>query len=475
MNISKVQNINNIDKIVPLKSIDSYLHSYIRQIPRDSADFKKTFLITREELAKKLEKFGIDLGLINKVVNDCDNNPSLLEKTFENINNAFTKDALKPSEWFEALRYTGASPAFTRENLEALRKIDFSGMKGTAGPVEKLLALNSVKSPDTVEFILTALKPMKKEISPLDLASFSPDMAKFLTETVKGKSLITTEQFIELAKAKGSIKYPYEFFVEAQGSIPYMLPDYNLINHSLFGSQKPAQKEAVEKLYKDTGITVRMDNNLDPENLEYLMEFINITRASGDVVPEKIYITNLLPPKTEGLYGRTNAFFSRPVVNADGTINEKRLSTMAHENGHFLDYKLNKNNGYAQSSKSSASTEMEADLSELFISSYSRKNREEYIAEIKKLAFEGKLLKYKNSQGQIIYRRYLPEKITPELAEEMEPHFAFLLRKYQKFNGPEIRNSVLPIPPKSQTLENAKNYIEVTQRDVNTAMPPDFY
>lgn len=218
-----------------------------------------------------------------------------------------------------------------------------------------------------------------------------------------------------------------------------------------------------------------MDNNLDPENIEYLREFINITRASGDELPRNIYITNLLPEKTNGVYAHSDAFFTKPVVDAGGKINENRLSTMAHENAHFLDYKINKNNGYAANSRSVAETEMESDLMELFVSGYARKNREEFIAEIKKLAFEGKILKYKNKYGQSVYRRYFAEEITDEIADDMKPHFAYLLRKYQKFNGPLIRDSILPVVPKNIASGAGKNYVEVTQRDINTAMPPDFY
>lgn len=144
-----------------------------------------------------------------------------------------------------------------------------------------------------------------------------------------------------------------------------MVYDYDIINRALFGAQTGAQKEAAARLFNETGIKVRMDNNLDPENIEYLREFINITRASGDELPRNIYITNLLPEKTNGVYAHSDAFFTKPVVDAGGKINENRLSTMAHENAHFLDYKINKNNGYAANSRSVAETEMESDLMEL--------------------------------------------------------------------------------------------------------------
>lgn len=260
-----------------------------------------------------------------------DTDPSLLEKTFENINNTFSRDGFVPSDWFDALVYTGDSKAFTRDNLEKLRKIDFSGLKRVAAPVEKLLALNSAKSPDSVEFVLKILNPVKKEISPLDLASLHPDAIKFLRATTEGTAPINLNQFIELAKAKRSLIYPYDFFVFSKGDIANMVYDYDIINRALFGAQTGAQKEAAARLFNETGIKVRMDNNLDPENIEYLREFINITRASGDELPRNIYITNLLPEKTNGVYAHSDAFFTKPVVDAGGKINENRLSTMAHE------------------------------------------------------------------------------------------------------------------------------------------------
>lgn len=469
-------NINSLIHSKPAAKAESAVRkALVKFTSQDSVVFQKKIPVTRESLSHKLEKYGLDAGTVRKVVNDHDTDPSLLEKTFENINNAFSRDGFVPSDWFDALVYTGDSKAFTRDNLEKLRKIDFSGLKRDAAPTEKLLALNSAQSPDSIEFALKLLNPVKKEISPLDLASLHLDAIKFLRATAEGRAPINLNQFIELAKAKRSLTYPYDFFVSSKGDIANMAYDYDIINRALFGAQTGAQKEAAARLFNETGIKVRMDNNLDPENIEYLREFINITRASGDELPRNIYITNLLSEKTNGAYAHSDAFFTRPVVDASGKINENRLSTMAHENAHFLDYKINKNNGYAANSRSVAETEMESDLMELFVSGYARKNREEFIAEIKKLAFEGKILKYKNKYGQSVYRRYFAEEITDEIADDMKPHFAYLLRKYQKFNGPLIRDSILPVVPKNIASGAGKNYVEVTQRDINTAMPPDFY
>lgn len=475
MKVASSTTISNFIKALPLKKAEFSIKSSLMKMPEDIAAFSAHKPLTRAELCGKFEKYGLDSALVGKVVNDCDTRPEILNKVFENINSVFSDKGIKPAEWFEALKYTGASPAFTRENLRQLEKIDFSGLGAKVGSVEKLLALNSVKSSEELGFVLIALEPMKKEIRPLDLASVTPDMVNFLKNVIAGSAPIGQDAFISLARATKNIRYPYEFFVEMQGRASSSARNYDVINNVLFGAQSAAHKRAAESLFKETGVKVHMDNNLDPENIEYLREFINITRASGDEIPKNVYITNLIPEKTAGEFAHTEAFFTKPVVNLDGKVNEKRLSTMAHENAHFLDYKINKNNGYAANSKSAAETEMESDLMELFVSSYSRKNREEFIAEIKKLAFEGKILKYKNKYGQTVYRRYFSEEITDEIADDMKPHFAYLLRKYQKFNGPLIRDSILPVPPKNTASKAAKNYVEVTQRDINTAMPPDFY
>ncbi len=437
----------------------------------DSVELVKKFPISRAELVQKLEKHGIDGRAVRKVLENREINTEILDKTFDNINNAFSKDGIKPDKWFAALEFTGASEAFTRENLERLRKIDFSGMRANAGPAEKLLALNSLKTPDYIEFVLKTLAPMKKEISPLDLAAFTPDMAQFLKKTAAGNAKLNLEQYMRLAQAKRNIAYPHDFFVSGNGDASKAVHDYDIINESLFGRQSEAVKSAKERLFKDTGVRVYMDNNLDAENIEYLREFINISRASGDDVPAKIYITNLLPENANGLFTRSDAFFSRPVVKLDKTVDERRLSTFAHENGHYLDYKINRGKDYAKNQNSAASSDDEKYAMEFFVSNYSLKNREEFIAEIKKLAFEGKILKYKDAQGQTVYRRYLSEPVDSESTDIMEEHFAYLLKKYEQFNGPQIRFSLLPVINKPQNADSAKNYIEVTQLDIRYARP----
>ena len=118
-----------------------------------------------------------------------------------------------------------------------------------------------------------------------------------------------------------------------------------------------------------------------------------------------------------------------------------------------------------------ASSDDEKYAMEFFVSNYSLKNREEFIAEIKKLAFEGKILKYKDAQGQTVYRRYLSEPVDSESTDIMEEHFAYLLKKYEQFNGPQIRFSLLPVINKPQKADSAKNYIEVTQLDIRYARP----
>ena len=471
MMLTPVKIANAITSKALIKLDSASGRSIVGYVKGDSVNLTKKCPVSRAQLAQKLKKHGIDENTAAKLLENREINPDILDKTFENINIAFSKDGIKPDKWFAALEFSGTSEAFTRENLEKLRKIDFTGLKSEAGPAEKLLALNSIKSPDYIEFVLNTLSPMKKEISPLDLASFTPDMANFLKKTSAGQTKLSLEQYMNLARAKRSIAYPHDFFVRGNGDITKSVHNYDVINEAIFGTPSDAAKIASERLFKDTGVRVYMDNNLDAENIEYLREFINISRASGDDVPAKIYITNLLPENVNGMFTRTDSFFSRPVVKVDKTVDEERISTFAHENGHFQDFKINKGKDYAKNQTTAASSEDEKYAMEFFVSNYSTKNREEFIAEMKKLAFEGKILKYKNPQGQTVYRRYLPEPLNNESTEIMEDHFAYLLKKYEQFNGPRLGFTPAPVQKSVPCANPAKNYIEVTQLDVRYARP----
>ena len=144
MKVASSTTISNFIKALPLKKAEFSIKSSLMKMPEDIAAFSAHKPLTRAELCGKFEKYGLDSALVGKVVNDCDTRPEILNKVFENINSVFSDKGIKPAEWFEALKYTGASPAFTRENLRQLEKIDFSGLGAKVGPVEKLLALNSV-------------------------------------------------------------------------------------------------------------------------------------------------------------------------------------------------------------------------------------------------------------------------------------------------------------------------------------------
>lgn len=361
---------------------------------------------------------------------------------------------------------------FSRENIQYLEKIDFSGFKNEIEDRHKYFLLYAMENISDVKEFLKIISPIKRKLLAEDLEGSSPEGMRYLLSLAHdAKNEPTTlEQYLQLIPETGMmLDGPYHL-LKKDGLEELTIPNVDEINKILFGKQPKEQAQALKNFEKETGIHVIMDYNLPIENLEYLREFINIEKAKNNEICPIVYFTNFLG-NNYGSYLYENYMLINPIVNFDGAINEDNVNTLQHENTHYLDCENLDQDAKPRNSYFYKKPGIKG-LVEAYLNKNATMDRDEFIAEFRSSVQSNKIQKFKNKENEITYRCPFNYELDAESEKVHKQALIRIIGLYYTLNGPQIKNSPLAEPSKEYAINNSDyDFIDITEKEIIEAIP----
>lgn len=413
---------------------------------------------SREELAKAIENLGVDKTYSEYMKNRDDISPTEAFKALEAMKTVMDKKGIEPSMWIDSFISSDSYSHITENNLNTLFNMDFSKFSKEFSYWHKLHLLECAQKPESLEQFIKIISPVAENISPLSIYAVEPETVSFVLQT--GKSKERTDSFLKLTEIfDGNLQHVADFM--QNGPQRADMKKYDKINRALYGKESADKKNALKKFRTETGVSVKMDNNLPLENIEYVREFVNITKASGEKTAPVIFITNILDSSTNGEYHNKNYIIARPVIDTHGKIQEKYFSTLQHENGHYLDYQKTKG-------KYSDKELKDTKIISKYLGVNAVRNRDEFIANTIQAFGQGQIQKYINSKKEITYRYVLQEKMTNKQKLQTKAELIKILSQYTELQGPQIPIQALAEPSKEYQKEHKDfDFIEIKESEIS--------
>jgi predicted nucleic acid-binding Zn-ribbon protein len=214
--------------------------------------------------------------------------------------------------------------------------------------------------------------------------------------------------------------------------------DFETINNIAHGEKPEWMVNEIAAFERETGMTVRFDNNISRETLEYnldqIREYQRLHEDSGMVYSTDICVTNLLDSFAGGVYtgAHPDTIFSRPYTY------DFFLRVLNHENAHFAD----RDNLSRDDIPEEALDNINRNIRD-----YATTNRNEFIACLYEEIFRedgGRNRYYIAETPEGTFLRSYSGNVSQEELEQ-------IAQLYIQFGGPELRQ-IRELPPDEEVV-----------------------